>query len=153
MRLRLHGPHTPDWFHPRSPTVLNAAIAGARLVFGGMDREEGMKLAGFARRAGWKVLLLRTGEEILRECTFGSETILFLNSTLEDMTATEILTRFHRQGLSPVAIVVVPPLAVMAAVDAIKAGASDVLEQPLGEKSFSRSLEYAQTILLNQNLG
>lgn len=101
---------------------------------------ERKRLALLASRAGYRVRESTLGEEIAvnlgpEECQF-----LFVNRDLPDMSAVEMLRRLRKRGIQIPVIVMVPPLAIMDAVDAIRAGAQDVLEYPLGERRFRNSI-------------
>ena len=121
-------------------------MARGSVIIGGMEAADRARLARFAQEAGCDAKTFTRGSEVLGALRKSEQAILFLSESLEDMTAGELLASLKKHGLLTTAIVIVPPMAIMAAVDAIRGGASDVYEYPLSEKRFLKSLSDAQPI-------
>jgi FixJ family two-component response regulator len=121
-------------------------MARGRVIIGGMEAADRARLARFAQEAGCDAKTFTRGSEVLGALRKSERVILFLGESLEDMTAGELLANLKNNGILTTAIVIVPPMAIMAAVDAIRGGASDVQEYPLSETRFLKSLSDAQPI-------
>lgn len=74
--------------------------------------------------------------------------VLVVHHELDTMTALDFIDEVRSRGVYLPTIVTVPPHAVDAAVEAIRRGATDVLEEPLENDALAESVEHvlAQTI-------
>ena len=69
--------------------------------------------------------------------------VLVVNHELDNMTALEFIDEIRARGVFLPTIVTVPPHAVDAAVEAIRRGATDVLEEPLDDRDLEESIAVA----------
>jgi len=139
------GQVSPDQSFRDYAVARSVAVARGSVIIGGMERAERARLAGFALEAGCEARTYKLGAEVLEAMRRTGRAILFLSANLEDMTAQDLLGSLKKQGLSVITIVIVPPMAIMAAVAAIKAGAGDVQEHPVSKQMFLKSLAEALT--------
>ena len=74
--------------------------------------------------------------------------VLVVHHELDTMTALDFIDEVRARGLYLPTIVTVPPHAVDAAVEAIRRGATDVLEEPMDDATLTESVAHvlAQTI-------
>lgn len=110
------------------------------------DPSERARLVALAQRAGHEVIESALGSEILARLSPGPRTVVIVDRNAGDMTASQMLLQLRLKGLAVPTVVTVPPLAVLEAVDAIRTGARDVLEYPLGEQRFLASITNALRI-------
>lgn len=125
---------------------MSATEARVAVIIGAMDPVEMARLAAHALVANCQAETCMTVGEILTAMRRSEYPILFLGTRLEDMTTAELLGLLKKQGPTFFATVVVPPMAIMTAVDALRAGASDVQEQPLGLHRFLWCLQNALSL-------
>ena len=104
------------------------------------EDQERKRLALLVNRAGYRVRESMLGGEIASNLVPGECQLLFVNRDLPDMSAIELISRLRARGIGIPMIVLVPTLAIMDAVNAIRAGAEDVMEYPLSERHFRNSL-------------
>ncbi len=69
--------------------------------------------------------------------------VLVVHHELDNMTALEFIDEIRARGVFLPTIVTVPPHAVDAAVEAIRRGATDVLEEPLDDRDLEESIAVA----------
>ncbi len=104
------------------------------------EDQERKRLALLANRAGYRVRESTRGGELASNLAPGECQVLLVNRDLPDISAVGMLRRLRERGIGIPMIVLVPTLAIMDAVNAIRAGAEDVLEYPLSERRFRNSL-------------
>lgn len=121
----------------------DSAAVPATIVIVNADPVERARLAALALKAGHRVIEASDGAGALARLTPPPHTVMVIDRTLDDMTASELITEMHARGLYLPTVVTIPPLAIVDAVDAIRTGARDVLETPLGEQRFLRSINEA----------
>lgn len=107
------------------------------------DSHERARLVALATHAGHKVIEAASGSEILAALVPAPRTVVVVDRNAGDMTASQMLLQLRLKGVDIPTVVTVPPLAILEAVDAIRTGAKDVLEYPLGEQRFLRSITEA----------
>ena len=115
----------------------------SRVLIGCPDSRERSRLAALAQLLNCEVFECRTAEEVRRGWEIDKPDILCLDSDLEDVSAISLFAHFRSRGPLPFAVVLVPPLAIMEAVEAIRAGAREVLERPFGDRRFLNTLKSA----------
>ncbi len=122
---------------------LTAEALPITVVIVNADAHERARLVALATRAGHKVIEAATGSEILASLTPSPRTVVVVDRNAGDMTASQMLLQLRLKGMEIPTVVTVPPLAILEAVDAIRTGARDVLEYPLGEQRFLQSIAEA----------
>lgn len=115
----------------------------ATVVIVDADPAERARLAALAVDAGHRVLEIEDGASALAALAPPPHTVMVVNGTLADMSASELIRAMRARGVYLPTVVTIPPLAIVAAVDAIRTGARDVLEQPLGARRFLHSISEA----------
>jgi two-component system CheB/CheR fusion protein len=100
--------------------------------------------------AGRTVETYPTGEAFLDAYRPNQRAILLIDAYLPGMSGIELLRRLNRDGRCPPAIVITGKSDVHIAVEAMKAGASDFMEKPIGHdellESIDRALEEASDV-------
>ncbi len=122
---------------------LTAEALPITVVIVNANAHERARLVALATRAGHKVIEAATGSEILAMLTPSPSTVVVVDRNAGDMTASQMLLQLRLKGMEIPTVVTVPPLAILEAVDAIRTGARDVLEYPLGEQRFLHSIAEA----------
>lgn len=121
-----------------------ADISGEELpitvVIVNADPVERARLVALAKGAGHKVVEAASAGELLGELAAAPRMVVVVDRNAGDMTATQTMQALRLRDLEVPTVVTVPPMAILDAVDAIRAGARDVLEYPLGEQRFLRSI-------------
>lgn len=107
------------------------------------DPAERARLAALALDAGHRVVEVEDGAGALAALAPPPRTVMVVNGTLADMSASELIRAMHARGVYLPTVVTIPPLEIVAAVDAIRTGARDVLERPLGAQRFLHSISEA----------
>lgn len=115
----------------------------ATVVIINTDPTERARLAALAIKAGHRVIEVCDGAAALARLTPPPRTVLVVDRILEDMSATQLIAAMHARGVYLPTVVTIPSLAIIDAVDAIRTGARDVLETPLGEQRFLHSISEA----------
>lgn len=121
----------------------DSASIVATVVIVNADPAERARLAALAVKAGHRVIEAGDGASALARLTPPPHTVMVIDRDLQDMTASELIAEMHARGVHLPTVVTIPPLAIVDAVDAIRTGARDVLETPLGEQRFLRSISDA----------
>jgi DNA-binding NtrC family response regulator len=107
------------------------------------DPVERARLAALALNAGHRVIEVGDGAAALARLTPPPHTVMVVDHAINDMSATQLISAMHARGVYLPTVVTVSPFAIVDAVDAIRTGARDVLETPLGEQRFLRSISDA----------
>ncbi len=107
------------------------------------DVRERARLSALARQAGHQVIALGTGQAALSALAPPEDTVMVVNRALADMSALDLIGQLHARGVYLPTVVTIPPHAIEDAVNAIRTGAQDVLEEPFGATQFLRSISNA----------
>ncbi len=121
-----------------------ADTPGARVVFVVDDDAEvrdAMRIV--LEDAGWAVETFSTCEAFLEAYRHGREACLLIDAYLPGMTGLELLQRLKDDGHHLPAIMITGNSDVSVAVQAMKAGASDFIEKPVGRSELLASIEHA----------
>ena len=95
------------------------------------DPRQRERLAGHALRAGHQVVEIATSAAVLRRLAPPPRTVLVIDRDLQELPGLALIDQLHARGLFLPTLVTIPPQEVKTAVDALRLGVLDVLEQPL----------------------
>jgi two-component system response regulator FixJ len=125
-----------------SPTAESGVThASATILIVSADPVERARLAALASAAGHRVVEFASGQELLSNVAPPARTAIVLDRGADGDDIFGLLGALHERGLYLPTLVAVPQHAIDAAVDAMRRGASDVLERPIGPAHFLRSLD------------
>ena len=130
---------------PRSPSVETPADAGRPEVVFIVDDDAGVRAAvrSVLEEAGRAVEDFASCEAFLEGYRPGSRACLLIDAYLPGMSGLELLQRLRRDGDRLPAIMITGNSDVAMAVRAMRAGASDFIEKPVGSRELLASIERA----------
>lgn len=139
------------WAFPRPEMSMadTDAIAGDRaeatttVVVVNADPVERRRLAGSLEARGYRVIDFGSARDAIESMTLPRRTVLLVDHDLEDMSGTQFIDEIRGRGLQLPTIMTVPVHAIQTAVQAIRNGATDVLEEPLDDAVLARSVRLA----------
>jgi FixJ family two-component response regulator len=102
------------------------------------SQRERLSLALEAR--GHRVLGFESAKKAIESISPPRRTVLLVDHDLDDMSGADFLDELRFRGLNLPAIITVPMHAIQAAVQAIRNGAADVLEEPLDDAVLAQSV-------------
>ena len=117
--------------------------AMATVVVVNADASQRKRLALALEARGHRVLGFESARAAIESISPPRRTVLLVDHDLEDMSGAEFLDELRTRGLNLPAIITVPMHAIQAAVQAIRNGATDVLEEPLDDAVLAQSVRHA----------
>ena len=141
---RLLPPSRPAVHPPLAPNPPSAADEGAPVIFVVDDDShvrEGIR--SVLEEDGRKVACYPSCEEFLTSYRPGREACLLIDAYLPGMNGIELLQQLHDAGDRLPSIMITGNSDVSTAVQAMKAGASDFIEKPIGRDELITSVERA----------
>jgi len=107
------------------------------------DDRDRHKLSSLIEQDGSKIEGFSTSEEFLERCEKGVSGCLLVDAQLPGMNGLDLLRWVNLAGWSLPAVVMTAPGRVPAAVAAMRAGAADVVEKPVGNSELLGSVRWA----------
>lgn len=117
--------------------------ATATVVVVNADASQRKRLALALEARGHRVLGFESAKEAIDSISPPPRTVLLVDHDLDDMSGADFLDELRSRGLNLPAIITVPMHAIQAAVQAIRNGATDVLEEPLDDAVLAQSVRLA----------
>ena len=129
----------------RHEPVSNAAEAAEQEIVCVIDDDSHIRdtLRATLEESGRKVETYRTGEAFLEAFNPARHVLLLIDAGLPGMSGIQLLRRLNGTGHSPPSIVITGSSDVHMAVEAMKAGASDFIEKPIGHHELFASIDRA----------
>ena len=128
---------------PKHDATIGPSVAATVVIVNG-DASEGRRLAEIAKGAGHQVFALTTAQEFLHLFVPPPRTVLVLDSLMIDERCTDnLIEELEKRGVRVPTLVTVPSYGIVAAVDAVRRNAVDILEQPITAKRLLHSIEAA----------
>lgn len=115
----------------------------ATVVVVNADASQRKRLALALEARGHRVLGFESAKEAIDSISPPPRTVLLVDHDLDDMSGADFLDELRSRGLNLPAIITVPMHAIQAAVQAIRNGATDVLEEPLDDAVLAQSVRLA----------
>ena len=134
----------PDAEAPSAPmTTRDAkpAVSGSAIVIIDDDRAVGDAMRAVIEEAGLKAEAYETAEAFLRSGAQGRAACLLIDAHLPGMSGLDLLRRLRDDGTLTPAIMITGSSDVPMAVAAMKTGASDFIEKPVGRGDLLASVE------------
>lgn len=107
------------------------------------DAAERDTLFQLVSAAGQRAMVFATAADALAALAPPWQTVVLVNNALPDMSGSEFVHELRRRGVTLPTIVTVPTNAIGEAVQAIRHGATDILELPLQGRHLLQSIEQA----------
>ena len=107
------------------------------------DTAERSRLVHSLEARGHRVLGFASARAAIASMTLPRRTVLLVDHDLQDMSGIDFIDEVRARGLRLPTIMTVPMHAIQAAVQAIRNGATDVLEEPLDEAVLAQSVRQA----------
>lgn len=123
--------------------LTDPADATATVVVVTADPAQRQRLARALEGRGHRVLGFASASAAIAAIAPPKHTVLLVDHELEDMSGAELIDELRGRGLSLPTIMTVPMHAIQAAVQAIRNGATDVLEEPLDDAAIAQSVRLA----------
>ncbi|HMM77067.1 MAG TPA: response regulator [Gammaproteobacteria bacterium] len=101
------------------------------------------RLVGTLKSRGHRVIDFANAREAIEAMTLPRRTVLLVDHELEDMSGAQFIDEIRGRGLQLPTIMTVPMHAIQTAVQAIRNGATDVLEEPLDDAVLAQSVRLA----------
>lgn len=101
------------------------------------------RLVGTLESRGHRVLDFANARDAIEAMKLPRRTVLLVDHELEDMSGAQFIDEIRGRGLQLPAIMTVPTHAIQTAVQAIRNGATDVLEEPLDDAVLAQSVRLA----------
>ncbi len=140
------------WVYPARPdpvSKMDMNVVGdgldttATVVVVNADASQRKRLALALEARGHRVLGFENARDAIESISPPRRTVLLVDHDLDDMSGAEFLDELRSRGLNLPAIMTVPMHAIQAAVQAIRNGATDVLEEPLDDAVLAQSVRLA----------
>lgn len=124
-------PARPD--EPAPPKALRSSAGGQPIVFV-VDDDDRVRdlIRTVLREAGHRVETFADSEAFLAEFRAEGQDCLLVDAYLPGMSGLDLLRRLHGRGDAPVSVMITGGSDIQMAVEAMKAGALDFIEKPLG---------------------
>lgn len=107
------------------------------------DPAERRRLAGALEARGHRVIDFASARDAIESMTLPRRTVLLVDHQLDDMSGAQFIDEIRGRGLQLPTIMTVPMHAIQTAVQAIRNGATDVLEEPLDDAVLAQSVRLA----------
>lgn len=120
-----------------------AADSAATVVVVVADPEQRIRLSRALEAKGHHVLGFESAAAAIAGIAPPRRTVLLVDHELDDMSGVQFIDELRGRGLQLPTIMTVPMHAIQAAVQAIRNGATDVLEEPLDEAVLAQSVRLA----------
>lgn len=120
-----------------------AARARTTVVVVNADEVERRRLVQALEARGHRVLDFANASTAIDSMTLPRRTVLLVDHQLDDMSGADFIDEIRGRGLQLPTIMTVPMHAIQTAVQAIRNGATDVLEEPLDEAVLAQSVHLA----------
>ena len=132
---------TGETIAPKSPISGTVPALGADTIFIVDDDPDVREALGAVlREDGHAIMTFATCEEFLEAFSPGQGALLLIDGYLPGMSGLALLQRLHAEGGRLPAIMITGNSDVHMAVEAMKAGASDFIEKPIGHAELSASV-------------
>ncbi len=115
----------------------------ATVVVVNTDPEARRRVVAMLVSRGHRVLDFATARDAIDAMTLPRRTVLLVEHALADMSGIEFIEELRCRGLRLPTIMTVPMHAIQTAVQAIRNGATDVLEEPLDDAVLAQSVRLA----------
>jgi len=115
----------------------------ATVVVVNADPLQRKRLAQALEARGHRVLGFDSAKAAIASISPPRRTVLLVDHDLDEMSGAEFLDELRARGVNLPAIITVPMHAIQAAVQAIRNGATDVLEEPLDDAVLAQSVRLA----------
>ena len=117
--------------------------AKSTVVIVNADAGERRRLASALEASGHRVIDYASAREAIESMALPRRTVLLVDHQLDDMSGAAFIDEIRGRGLRLPTIMTVPMHAIQTAVEAIRIGATDVLEEPLDEAVLAQSVRLA----------
>ncbi len=107
------------------------------------DASERSRLVHALEARGHRVVGYASAHTAIASMTLPRRTVLLVDHDLQEMSGIDFIDEIRARGLRLPTIMTVPMHAVQAAVQAIRTGATDVLEEPLDDAVLEQSVRQA----------
>ncbi len=136
--------HTPETaMFDTDATKRDPAESRTTVVVVNADPAERRRLVGSLQARGHRVIDFASARDAIESMTPPRRTVLLVDHQLGDMSGADFIDEIRGRGLQLPTIMTVPMHAIQTAVQAIRNGATDVLEEPLDEAVLAQSVRLA----------
>jgi FixJ family two-component response regulator len=109
------------------------------------DDDERRRLVCTLEARGHRVIDFASAQDAIESMTLPRRTVLLVDHQLDDRSGADFIDEIRGRGLQLPTIMTVPMHAIETAVQAIRNGATDVLEEPLDDAVLAQSVRLALT--------